>query len=146
MSLNHLVAGSSLADLVLECDAILAKESSVVQGTYDAAGGAQSVSAAELLGGYVYNGAAGGGVALTLPAVADVIAALAAKDITAAAGMRLPSMVIRVSDANNLTVTGNTGTTVVAQGDAVLNAEIGMVHLVFTSASALLAVLVRSAS
>lgn len=103
----------------------------ILNETVDTSGGAQTVSVSEFLQGYYYVGAAGGGVALTLPDKADIAAALTAQGISAPSGYRLPPLVIDVSDANALTVTAGTGGTVL--GTAAVNNTCAVVHSVFTS-------------
>lgn len=105
------------------------------------AGGAATITAAQLVAGYTYHGAAGGAVALTLPTVADVNVELAAKGIQPYAGYRLSNpVIVYVSDANNLTVTAGTGFTVT--GTAAVNQETAVVHIVYTSATAARAIVV----
>lgn len=106
-------------------------------------GGAATITAAQLVAGYTYVGAAGGAVALTLPTVAAVNAVLAAKGIQPYAGYRLPQpIIVYVSDSNNLTVTAGTGFTVT--GTAAVNAETAVVHIVYKSASAARAIVVAN--
>jgi len=106
----------------------------VSTGTHDVAGGAQTVSAAELVTGYSYSGAAGGAVALTIPAATAVQAELASRGITSAAGMRMPIMFVNVTDANNLTVTAADGTVTIL-GTAAINNLCASLMYVFTGAA-----------
>lgn len=107
-------------------------------------GGAATITAAELVAGYTYHGAAGASVALTLPTVAAVNAVLAAKGIRPYAGYRLPQpILIFVTDANALTVTAGTGFTVIGKAVAV-NDETAAVYIVYTSATAAKAIVVGS--
>ena len=107
------------------------------------AGGIQAVSATQLVNGYVYNGAAGGATTLTLPTAALVQTYLATLGITSAAGLRLPDISVRVSDANPLTVTGAAGTTVV--GTVAVNAKTAVCKVVFTGAAAITVLVTVSA-
>ena len=99
----------------------------------DATGGAVVVTATQLIGGYTYIGAAGAGVALTMPAAADVQAELATHNITSAAGLRLTPIWIEVTDANNLTVTAAAGGTV--HGTAAVNDGTAQVLPIFSGAA-----------
>ena len=119
--------------------------STSTQGTYNAAGGAAVVTAAQLIGGYSYVGAAGGGVAITLPGAANTAAALLAKGIVAAAGLRLPPILIEVTDANNLTVTANAAADETLHGTVAINNITAAVHYVFTGAATAVAVIVQGA-
>lgn len=112
--------------------------------TYNAAGGVATVSASQLVGGYVYNGAAGGAVALNLPTVAQITTALGA-NILPPTGSRVGftwgvPLLVSVSDANNLTLTPGTGLTVV--GAAAVNNTQARFTLVYTGDTT--AVLVRA--
>jgi len=102
-------------------------------GVRDVTGGAQTITAAELVGGYTYDGAAGAAVALTLPTAALIQTALLAKGITSADGLRLPPILVNVTDAFVVTVTLGVGGTV--QGKATIDGGNGMVFVVFTSAT-----------
>ena len=114
----------------------------VTQGTVvDTSDGAQNISAAELINGYMYLGAAGGGVALTFPGADAVKTALAAMGISTAAGTRLPPVIVEVTDANNLTVTAGTDETV--HGTAAINNGTATIHYVYTSDSLAAVVVVQ---
>lgn len=99
----------------------------------DATGGAIGVTATQLIGGYSYIGAAGAGVALTMPAAADVQAELLTHNITSAAGLRLTPIWIEVTDANDLTVTAAGGGTV--HGTAAVNDTTAQVLPIFSAAA-----------
>jgi len=121
----------------------LASGNTASQGVYNAAGGLATLTAAQLLGGYVYVGAAGGNVALTLPGAAAVQAALLAKGITSAAGLRLQPILVMDTDAgaNTITVTAGAGETV--HGTAVINNDSAAIHYVFTAAATAVALVVQ---
>lgn len=129
--------GQTLKTSNLDCSnldgVVNAPDGIVAAGAYNSAGGADTISASELLAGYHYDGAAGGAVALTLPNVADLQAALLARGIASEAGMSLPLCTVNVTDANNLTVTAGTGGTVV--GTAAVNNTAAAVQVVFTAAN-----------
>jgi len=108
--------------------------STTMQGTYATNAGAFAVTAAQLISGFTNTGAAGGAVALTLPGADAVQTALAAKGITSAAGLRLPPMVIEVTDANALTVTAAAAANETVHGGAINNTT-AVVHYVFTGAA-----------
>jgi len=109
--------------------------------TVDAAGGAQTITAAELISGYMYNGAAGADVALTLPGADAVQTALLADGIVTAAGYKLPSISINVTDAFNLTVTAGTGETVIGPS---INNNTAKVEYIFTAAATATATVILS--
>lgn len=121
----------------------VATGSTTAQGTYNAAGGVATITAAQLLGGYTYVGAAGGGVALNLPTAVAVQAALLAKGITSAAGLRLPPILVAVTDANALTVTAGGGDTTV-RGTAAVNNTTASVHFVYSAAATADAIVVHT--
>ena len=97
-------------------------------------GGADSPSAANLVNGYMYNGAAGGSgsPALTFPGATAVQSALSSIGITSAAGTKLPTIYVRVTDANNLTVTANTAATETIVGTEAINNTTKRIDYVFT--------------
>lgn len=98
--------------------------------TRNATGGAATLTAAQLIDGYVYDGAAGGSVALTLPDKADVLAEYQARGMTPAAGWVLPDLVANVTDANALTLTAGTGGAV--DGTVAVNDGCGIFKVVLT--------------
>ena len=107
---------------------------SITQGTtVETGGGAQSPSAIQLINGYAYVGAAAAGVNLTLPGADAIQTALTNMGIISAAGTRLPPIIIVVTDANNLTVSGGTGETV--HGTAAINNKTAIIHYIFTGAA-----------
>ena len=103
-------------------------------GVYDTSGGSKTISAAELIGGYTYVGAANGTATLTFPGADAVQTALAAMGITSAAGLRLPPVFVDVTDDNNLTPTIGLGETVVGASVAINN-QSAHLNYVFTSAN-----------
>lgn len=106
--------------------------------TVDTAGGAQTITAAELVHGYYYKGDPGAGVALTMPTAASVQAYLLTRGITSVAGMRLRDILIDVTTANALTVTGNTGVSVLGAGAATtvaVNDKGAVCRVIFTGAA-----------
>lgn len=128
----------------LDINQSAATGSTTAFGTLDTAGGAQTISAAELISGYTYRGAAGGGVALTFPTATAVQTALAAKNITTAAGLRLPDVIVSVTDANNLTITAGDGTETVVATDAAINNETAVCKYVFSGAATALIIVIRN--
>ena len=96
-------------------------------------GGTGTITAAQLIAGFAYSGAAGGSVGLTFPGTDTVQTALAAMGVTSAAGTMLPPIPVFVSDSNNLTVTAGTGETV--RGTAAINNETAIIYYVFTGAA-----------
>jgi len=98
----------------------------VLPATYNSAGGAAAPKAYEIVSGYVYIGAAGAAVNLTLPATAALISALDAKNILPPAGSRAGyvfpyRMLVLVTDTNALTVTAGDVNTTIGGGAAVNN-------------------------
>ena len=105
---------------------------SITQGTtIYTGGGLDTISAAELINGYTYVGAAGGTVALTFPGAGAVETALGDMGITSAAGTRLSPILVAVTDANNLTVTEGAGET--RYGTAAINNIAVIIQYIFTS-------------
>ena len=106
-----------------------------IRDRYNTAGGAATVSAAELIRGYHYKGVSGGAVTLTLPAIADVQTELAAQGITTAAGMKLISEVVvnETGGANAITITAGVGGTV--DGTAAITGAVAVVRTLFISAN-----------
>lgn len=98
--------------------------------TRDTTGGARSVSAAQLLDGYIYDAAAGSSVALTLPDKADVLTEMGNRGIVPSAGMVLPDLVANVTDANALTLTAGTGGAV--DGTVAVNNKCAIFKVVLT--------------
>ena len=98
-------------------------------------GGSNSPNGANLVNGYMYNGAAGGGgsPALTFPGATAVQTALNDIGITSAAGTKLPTIYVRVTDANDLTVTPQVTETVI--GTATINNETKRIDYIFTDAT-----------
>lgn len=128
-----ITVGGSTATNVILASTVVVGNGLTTTGTVDTTGGAQTITADELIRGYTYTAAAGGAVALTLPGADAVQAELATRNITSAAGMRLPPIIIDVSDANNLTVTAGTGETIL--GSPVVNNTCAVAHYVFTAAA-----------
>jgi len=111
---------------------------------YNTTNGAATVSANQLVGGYVYNANAGAAVALTLPTVAQITTALGA-NVLPPEGFRVGftwgvPLLVNVGDANNLTLTPGTGLTIV--GAAAVNNTTARFTLVYTGDTT--AVLVRA--
>jgi hypothetical protein len=116
---------------------------SITQGTtVETGGGADTITAAQIINGYAYVGAAGGSVALTLPGADAIQTALTAMGITSAAGTRLPPLIVEVTDANALTVTAGTGETV--HGTAAVNNKTAIIHYIFTGAAAAVAIVTQA--
>ena len=61
--------------------------------------------------------------------------------ITSALGTRLPPIIVVVTDANNLTVTG-TGETV--YGTAAINNKTAIIHYIFTGAATAVAIVTQA--
>jgi len=141
---GQIVTGTNLLSYV-DAYQNVATGSTSLQGTYNAAGGAATLTAAQLLSGYTYVGAAGGGVALTLPGAAATAAALLVKGITAAAGLRLPPILIEVTDANALTVTAAAAADETVHGTAAVNNITAAVYYVFSGAATAVALVVQGA-
>ena len=118
----------------------------VTLGTDYSAGGVRIITAAELISGFSYRGAAGGGGALTLPGAAATAAVLLARGITAAAGLRLPPIFVEVTDANALTVTAAAAAdeTVVGAADVAVNNQCAIVMYMFTGAATAHAYVVKA--
>jgi hypothetical protein len=92
----------------------------VLEKTALVGGGAQTPSSLVTLQGFLYNGAAGGAVNLTLPDVTDIVTVAGVLGHTPLApGSTLGDSLINVTDANNLTIVAGVGGTVV--GNAVVN-------------------------
>ena len=116
---------------------------SITQGTtVETGGGAKTITAAQIINGYAYVGAAGSSVALTLPGADAIQTALAAMGITSAAGTRLPPLIVEVTDANDLTVTAGTGETV--HGTAAVNNKTAIIHYIFTGADSAVAIVTQA--
>lgn len=117
----------------------------VGQCTVNTAGSSASPTAAQMIGGYLYHGAAGASVAFTLPGADAIQTALAAVGITTASAMCLPDTWISVTDGNDLTVTAGTGETVTAlTGTAVVNNERVILRYVFSGAATATGYLLRT--
>ena len=97
-------------------------------------GGSDIPTAAHLINGYMYNGDAGGSgtPTLTFPGAVAVQSALNNIGITSAAGTKLPTIYVRVTDANNLTVTANTAATETIVGTEAINNTTKRIDYVFT--------------
>ena len=116
---------------------------SIIQGTTVETGGTgASITAAQIIHGYAYVGAAGGSVALTLPGADAIQTALSNIGITSAAGTRLPPLIVEVTDANDLTVTAGTGETV--HGTAAINNKTAIIHYIFTGAATAVAIVTQA--
>ena len=91
----------------------------------------QSISASQLVNGYVYIGTAGPipefPDTLTLPTAALVQTYLATLGITSASGLRFPDIAIY---ANSINVTGAVGTTVI--GTTLINNKSAICKVIFT--------------
>ena len=100
----------------------------------DTGGGLHDITTSELINGFMYNGAAGSSVALRFPGASNVSGALTSIGITAAAGTKLPTIYVRVTDTNDLTVTPQDISETIV-GTAVINNTIRRIDYVFTSAT-----------
>ena len=117
----------------------------ITQGvTVDTSGGVQNISVTELINGYMYLGAAGDNVNLTFPGAASVKAALANMGIISAAGTKLPSVIVEVTDSFNLSVVAN-GSDETVHGTAAINNGTATIHYVFTTATDAAIVVVQDA-
>lgn len=137
------VAGDLTVGGALSAGSILPAPS-FSMGNLNTAGGAASPTAAQVMNGYTYVGAAGAAVALTLPTGAALQAALLSVGVVSGAGVRLLNpLSIDVTDAFALTVTGAAGATVA--GSAAVNNTSAVVHITFSAAAAYTAVVVVGA-
>ena len=129
-----ITTGSATAGL--SANVIYSSTGHVQNRVIEVGGGADSVTAAQILQGYSYHGIAGGGAAtLTMPDAADINTLLIARGITPAAGDSLPVMYVTVTDANDLTVTAGAGGTVT--GTAAINATETTILPIYTAAAAI---------
>jgi len=113
--------------------------SMAIRNAYNGGGGAVNLTAAQVIGGYTYIGAAGAAVNFTYPGAAAVQTELAAKGITSLAGLRIePSVLIVNTDpgANAITVTAGAGETVYGTAAIPAGGASATVHYVFTDAAA----------
>ena len=139
---GRLTIGAALFSY-LDINQNAATGSTSAQGTYVALDNGALVTEAQLLSGYTYV-ANGAGNNLILPGAVAVANALLAKGITAAAGLRLPPIVVvDTVGAGALTVTPGAGVTV--HGTAAITNMSATVHWVFSGAATAVAIVVQGA-
>lgn len=108
--------------------------STSLQGAYATTVGAIVLTAAQVIGGYTLVTTEVGNVTITWPGAAVVQAALLAKGVTSAAGLRLPPVVLlEIGNLQTLTVTAGAGETV--RGTAIVDDTSAEVHYVFSGAA-----------
>lgn len=121
-----------------------ASGSTTMQGSYDDASDPITVTAQELLSGHTAVGVPGISPTVVLPAAADVAAALLAKGITAAAGLRLPPLLVSVGPGGP-TINGYTpGAGVTIRTQPAVARPRATVYFVFTSATTADAIVIMS--
>lgn len=114
--------------------ASLPLEDTPTLSAYVTAGGAQVITATQLVDGYCYNGAAGGAQTLTLPSAILVADVLIGRGITPTLGMSLQPVIIDDTDAgaNALTVTAGANFTVVGGPAGIVDNQTAIVYCFFT--------------
>ena len=146
MSYSHkssalkITAAASIMALNVDAGVSRFNGGSITQATtIFTAGGSRTITAAELINGFAYVGAAGAAVALTFPGAVAVQSALNDMGIISAAGTRLTPILVSNTNVSVLTVTGGGGVTII--GTAIINNTSAIIHYIFTGADTAVAII-----
>ena len=146
MSYSHkssalkITAAASIMALNVDAGVSRFNGGSITQATtIFTAGGSRTITAAELINGFAYVGAAGAAGTLTFPGAVAVQSALNDMGITSAAGTRLTPILVSNTNVSVLTVTAGANETII--GTAIINNTSAIIHYIFTGADTAVAII-----